>query len=285
MENIFNILSTLRANFEFYSAVETKIANAVLTDPHKFITYSMTELSETLGVSQGSINNFARKVAGVGFAAFKLQIAKELPNGETHPFTPVKDSDGIKDILQKNISDLVTTFHNTYNLNSEQSMKNAASMILGAKRIELYGIFNSGITANSFYYQLVQLGLPAYYISDVLISPVSASLLDKDSLIIAVSSSGKTKDIIDTVKIAKAQNVPVITITSNKNSPLAKLSNEVLITASSGNYISNSKHETQVSQLLIANTICSYIQSIVDKDGENRYFKLYDILDSHSVND
>jgi len=280
-----NIFSVLRTNLEYYSDVEKKIAHCILLDPNQFITYSMAELSESIGVSQGSINNFSQKVSGGGFAALKLQIASQLPAFEPVHFSTVTDDDEAMDVLSKTIDQANLAFRNTFELNSAESMKKAADMILCAKRIEIYGIFLSGIVANSFYYQLLQLGLSAAFVSDVLLSPVSASMLDSSGLVIAVSSSGKTKDIIDAVKIAKSNDVPILTITSNKNSPLAKLSDAVLYTASSGAAISNSMYETQMSQTLIVDALCSYIRHRLDKDGNKQYFKLDDILNSHNVND
>ena len=86
-------------------------------------------------------------------------------------------------------------------------------------------------------------------------------------------------------KIAKSNGVPILTITSNKNSPLAKLSDAVLYTASSGTAISDSMYETQLSQTIIIDALCSYIRHHLDRDGDKKYFKLTDILNSHNVND
>jgi len=285
MTGLKNIFSTLRTNLEYYSDVEKKIANCILRDPNEFITHSMADISEKIGVSQGSINNFSQKVCGGGFSSLKLQLAQQLPTFEPMTFSTVTDDDEAKDVLQKTIDQANLAFRNTFELNSDESMKKAAEMILRSKRIELYGVFLSGISANSFYYQLLQLGFSASYVSDVLLSPVSAFMLDHSGLVIAVSSSGKTKDIIDAVKIAKSNGVPILTITSNKNSPLAKLSDAVLYTSSSGTAISDSMYETQLSQTIIIDALCSYIRHHLDRDGDKKYFKLTDILNSHNVND
>ena len=56
-----NLLSELQVNREFYSNVERKITDVILKEPTAFINYSIKELSDLAGVSQGSINNFAKK--------------------------------------------------------------------------------------------------------------------------------------------------------------------------------------------------------------------------------
>ena len=158
-------------------------------------------------------------------------------------------------------------------------------MILSAKKVEIYGVFRSAVVATDFYYQLLPLGIPASFVSDVLTCAVSASMLGDDSLVIAVSSSGQTQDVIDAVRLAKANGVPVVAITSNRGSPLAGISDKVLIAAPSGNSLSASPAEIRMSQLALTDAICSYIRSKLDSDGNKTYFKMNEILSSHNVRD
>ena len=62
-----NLISELTVNRDYLSTVERKIADVILKDPKKFITYSISELAGVAGVSQGSINNFSQKLIGSGF--------------------------------------------------------------------------------------------------------------------------------------------------------------------------------------------------------------------------
>lgn len=116
-------------------------------------------------------------------------------------------------------------------------------------------------------------------------SAVSASMLDQNSLVIAVSSTGQTKEVIDAVTIAKNNGVPVICLTSNKSSRLAQMADEVLLAASSGVSISDRSDEIRMTELLLVDTLCSYIRSIIDTEGEKHYYKLKDIISSHSIKD
>ena len=280
-----NILSKIEANISVYSGIERRIAEKILENPKKFITYSMTDLSKEAGVSQGSINNFSKKVSGNGFSALKLMIAQQLPLYTEEQFTSLEDGDSIKDILRKSKVENEKALKNTIILNNEHSLESAVNKILTAKKIELYGIARSGIIAKDFFYQLLQLGLPATYVDDVLLSPVSSSMLDENCVVIAVSSTGRTKDIIDAVKIAKENNVHIICITANKNSPLAKLADDVLLAMPSGETVTGTANEVRLSQMFLTNCICSHLNYILDKDGKKHYYKVKNILDSHSVND
>jgi len=188
-------------------------------------------------------------------------------------------------MLQKTTESIGDALKNTSVLNDEETLRTVGDLILGAKKVEIYGIFRSAVVATDFYFQLIQLGIPATFVSDVLTCAVSASMLGEGSLVIAISSSGQTQDVIDAVRLAKANGVPVITITAHKASPLAQLADRVLIAAPSGNARSANANEVRLSQLALTDALCSYLRTRLDADGNNRYFKMNEILSSHNVKD
>lgn len=112
---------------------------------------------------------------------------------------------------------------------------------------------------------------------------VDASMLSSQSLVIVISSSGRTKEILDAVEIAKKNDVPVICLTAHKSSPIATISDDVLLTAPSGISISDRSSEIRLAQLFLLDALCAYLQSIIDSSGNKRYYRLQEILNSHDV--
>lgn len=57
-------------------------------------------------------------------------------------------------------------------------------------------------------------------------------LIQKNDVLLLISNSGKTREILEFIELAKNlyNSIPVISLTGNKNSPLAKVSNECLFT-------------------------------------------------------
>lgn len=279
------LIQKIKAQLPYYSNVEKRIAQKIVENPKVFITLSMAQLSKEINVSQGSINNFSKKITGGGFSNLKLILAQELPEieKENHEFSNIEKN--FEHTPEKAFEKSNKALKNTVTLNSEETIKNVVKKLLNAKRIELYGIFRSGIIAKDFSYQLLQLGLPATYVDDVLLSPVSSLMLDDKSVVIAISSSGRTKDIIDAVKIAKEKGVYVICLTAHKSSPLSKLANETLISAYSGESMTGESNEARLAQMFLVNCICSQLNYELDKCGTHHYHKVKEILNSHSVDD
>lgn len=265
--------------------VERTIADKIIAEPDAIISGTLAELANSLHVSQGSIINFSRKFSGGGFPTLKEHIRQSLENADDTPFSSVDNHESVKHAMELKIRENLTAFQNTLSLNDDAALTNAVNKILSAKKIEIFGIFNSGIVARSFCYQLIQLGIPATFVSDSLMCAVSASMLDENSLVIAISDSGATREILDAVTIARKNRVAAICLTTNRHSPLARMCDDVLITASSGMNISERSEEVRLSQYLIVDTICSYIRSITDQTGQEHYYKLREIISSHSITD
>lgn len=286
------LLSEIGSSRDIMSPVEKRIADVILADPRKFTAYSMTELASVADVSQGSIINFSNKYSGGGFPALKLQIAAGLSEHESkrlalegEPFNVAQSSDSVKDVFEKTADGVAIALSHTSAINDDGELLRVADRILAAKKVEIYGVFQSAIVANDFYYQLIQLGIPASFVSDVLTCSLSASMLDKDSLVIAISSSGQTKDIVDAVSLAKENGVPVVLMTANRISTLAKLADEVIVAAPSGISQSTRSNEVRISELVLVDALCAYLRSRIDETGEKRYFNIKNILNSHSVDD
>lgn len=280
-----DVFKEIKGAYEYLSRVEKALANIILESPEKFINCSMARLSEELGISQGSINNFSKKFSSGGFSALKLKVAQSLPVLKKESFTAVSFGESAKSAMETRIKDTLAAFENTLSLNSEESLKSAAEKIMNAKKIDIYGIFGSAIVAKDLCLRLIQLSIPATYVDDVLMCAVSASMLQEGSLVIAVSCSGATKDIIDAVKIAKKNGVSTLAITAGSFSPLSKLCDNTLMSAPSGKSVSDRADEVRLSQLLIVDTLCSYIRSRQQDLGEKHYYKLSDILNLHSIDD
>ena len=277
------IYSKIQSELEFMSRTERRIAEIILEHPEEFIGYSAIELAALADVSQGSINNFSKKYVGGGFSELKKQLAMKLNEYKRVSFDVVSAGDRIHDIMNASIDHLAKAFQLTMEINKEETLRRVADMIMKAKKIEVYGIFQSGIVANDCYHQLLQLGLPVSYVTDVLMCPVSAMMLNTESLVIAISSSGKTKDIYETVKIAKENQVPCVCITRNVNGPIAELCDEVLGISIGDEALGRTAGTVRMCEYYLIDAICSYIRYQMDENGKTQYFKLSRILNSHNL--
>ena len=278
------LLHRLRTMLEFMNSAERKIAKVILADPERFTKYSLSELARISGVAQGSIINFSKKYCGGGFPELKLAVARAIVGSKETLFSTTAATGTMRESLNSTVSDICIALDNTAALNSEDELSTAVDMLLSAKKIEIYGIFRSAVVATDMYFQLIQLGVPSTFVSDVLTCAMSASMLDSESLVVAVSSSGQTQDVIDAVKLAKANGAKILAITAHKESPLAALADVTLVASPSGNTLSGHSTEIRTSQLALVDTLCTSLRERLD-GSDSRYEIMSRILKSHNVKD
>jgi len=105
-----------------------------------------------------------------------------------------------------------------------QSAKKVIADILNANNIFLMGAGRSGLVARAFAMRLMHLGFSAYVVGES-----TTPAVRNEDVVIAISGSGETRSIADLGKIAKEIGAGLITVTSDKDSTLGRLSDTVMV--------------------------------------------------------
>ena len=111
----------------------------------------------------------------------------------------------------------------------DENFENAIKLILDSKgRVVVTGIGKSAIIANKIVATLNSTGTPAIFMHAADAIHGDLGIIKKDDVIICISKSGNTPEIKDLVPFLKMNNNPLISITGDVNSFLAKNSAVVL---------------------------------------------------------
>ena len=93
-----------------------------------------------------------------------------------------------------------------------------------------------------------------------------ASLMDEDDVIVAISHSGETDEIIKTVNIAKANGASVISVTEDKSSRLRDISDVNLGYFSGESILETGSISSKLAQFFIIDLV--YTQVVKEKSAE-----------------
>lgn len=220
------ILDTLVNGEVKLSKSEKWIALSVLNNPTKVINQSITSLAEEAGVSLPTVNRFCKKLGFDGYPAFKIQIAQEITNTNEllDRFNVDKDT---PEVVKRVMSDIQSTIVNVgQNLNAE-SIDKATDLLASANSITFFGLGGSGPVALDAQHKFFRFGVPVVAHTDYINQRMIVSMMKEGDLLVSISFTGRTTEIVETAKIAKKNGVKTIALTS-EDSPLAKLSDVVL---------------------------------------------------------
>jgi len=209
------------------SKSERKIASIVLSNPSRVINQSISALSEEADVSLPTVNRFCKKLGFDGYPSFKIQIAQELSTTNRMLIDRFNVDKDTPDLVKRVMSDIQSTVVSVgQNLNPD-SIDKATAMLASAKSITFFGLGGSGPVALDAQHKFFRFGIPVVAHTDYINQRMIVSMMNTDDILVLISFTGRTAEIVKTAKVAKSNGVKTIALTS-KDSPLAKLSDVVL---------------------------------------------------------
>lgn len=258
-----------------FTKSEFKIHQYIFSNPEKVIYHSLTELSEACGVAEATVLRFFRKLGYKGFQDFKLLFAQEQTS-ETLP-------DNNSSYKEKVKSNMIQALENTYEVIDEKELESSIIAISNSVDVVIFGIGASGIAALDMQNRLMRIGKNVQVIIDSHFQLMRATTLNSNSVVIAISLTGGTKDIVDSVKIASEKGAKIIAMTNYVKSPLTKFANHILLGSAKEHPLDSGSLVSKISQLYLIDLICTGLslsqieraQTIKQEISKNITEKLY----------
>ena len=227
------MLDRIKASLPSLAPAEQRVGKLVLQDPRAFANLPVTQLADRAHVSKPTVVRFCRSVGYDGLSDFKLKLAGSVSEGVPFIHRSVDADDKTTDVMVKVIDNTVAAFLKYRNDASasalEQAVQALAQTHSTGKRIEFYGVGNSGIVAQDAQHKFFRLGMNTIAYSDGHMQVMSASMLGQGDCVVVISNSGRTRDLMDACDIAKKRSATTIVITAS-GSPLAT-SGQIHLTA------------------------------------------------------
>jgi DNA-binding MurR/RpiR family transcriptional regulator len=268
-------LLILSSIYQSLSRTEKKVADVIISDPGSVVYVTLTDLAEKAEVGETSVLRLCRKIGFRGYQDFKLSLAQDLAVPSKYVHSGIDESDELSVIAKKITMENMKTIESTLNLLDTVQMEKAIEAISRARKIYFFGVGSSAHTALDGKYRFMRLGFDTEAITDPHIMAMSATLMRKEDVVFAVSTSGSTKDIVDAIRIAKMQNVFFICLTSHLRSPLTQHADVVLLSKSSETPLQGGAFSSKISQIHVLD-ILSTVTAIRYKE------KSYGALDKTS---
>ena len=244
------MLDRIKASLPSLAHAEQRVGKLVLADPRAFANLPVTELADRAHVSKPTVVRFCRSMGYDGLSDFKLKLSGSVSEGVPFIHRSVDADDKTSDVAVKVIDNTVAAFLKYRNDASSFALEHAAQALADThktgRRIEFYGVGNSGIVAQDAQHKFFRLGLNTIAYSDGHMQVMSASMLQPGDCAVIISNSGRTRDLMDACDIARKRGATTIVITAS-GSPLAGIGHIHLTADHPEGY---DKYSPMVSRLL-----------------------------------
>lgn len=212
------IVPIIEAVYNNLTSLEKTIADFFIHNSQK-IDFSAKNISEKLFVSEASLSRFAKKCGYKGYREFVFQYKDSFIGTEKK----------VGDLTESVLNSYHELLYKSFNLVDEEQMNRISKLLTQKKRVFVYGKGSSGLAAKEMKLRFMRLGLDVEAVTDTHVMKMNSVRINNNCLVIGVSVSGKTSEVVSSIKAAKLNGASTIMITASKIDELMDICDEILL--------------------------------------------------------
>jgi DNA-binding MurR/RpiR family transcriptional regulator len=232
---------------------------------------SLREVAAALEVSEPLLVKVAKKV---GFSGFREMRTALISYFESLPYEreeEITEHDSLDNVLDKVFSNSIQVLKEARSVADAATIGKAARLIFQARRVIIFGVGGSASVGMDFEHKLLRIGIISHAYSDFHLMLMAASQLDKKDVVIAISQSGETREMLNAAHTAIANKAKLICITNDNGSPLSQCSDlSIFSPAMSGPLLG----QNAVARIVQLNLLDSLFIAILLEDYQGNKEKL-----------
>jgi len=234
---------------------ETKVADIILEHPEAAIHFSVSELAEQAGVSDPTVIRFCRSLGFKGFQDFKIYLAQSIIPGIRNIHETVNQGENVPDLVRKVFDANTAAIQSTLGTLDFASIDEAIKELSNAKRIMFFGLGNSAVVAKDAYHKFFRIGIPCEWFEDSHMAMMAASIMKPEEVLVVISHSGSTTDIVDVLDVASKAGARSIAIVSHHKSPVSGKADHTLCVASTETEYRFEPMASRIAQLSVIDVL------------------------------
>ena len=251
-----NVLNKIGSLYQSLTKSEKKIADTILRSPDLVSQCSLSEIAKHLQVGEATLVRFCRTK---GFSEFKLELSIELATKDNQDEsileTEIMPSDDSLTIAQKLQTAVANVMEETINLLDLKQLEEVVKVLKKARRIFLFGVGSSGVTAEDAKNKLMRIGFQVDASGNNHFMYMQAALLTSSDVAIGLSHSGYSAETAHTIKIAKQNGATTVALTHSLRSPVTEYADYVLVNGNKQGKLQGDSIGTKIAQLFVLDLI------------------------------
>lgn len=263
MDNyLLDLKTMIKENYDHFTQVEKTIADYFLSDPNDE-DYSAKAIAKRLYVSEASLSRFAKKLHFKGYREFIFAYNKK------------KENQLLDDLTRYTIHKYQTVLEDTYKIADSCQMVRIAEMLNAYDRVFIYGEGSSSLVAKEYSYRFTRIGLDVEACVDTNEIGLNVSRINEKALVIGITISGKTADVLEGLQAAKEKGAQTVLLTSVRNIAFEAYCDEVVLLPYEKNITISNIISPQFPPLVLMDIIYTHYLS---HDYEDKMNKIRDTL-------
>lgn len=233
---------------------EKTIAQALMENPEAISHLTLACMARESGSSEASIIRFCKRMGFDGYSGLKQAFITALAEGGQVTAEGIDAADDMITILKKVFQSNMQTLNDTLALASE-NYDRALHALLHANAVHFFGSGDAFAVCQLAYMKFSRLDMPGSAHSDVMLQMVAAGNMQAGDVAFAVSYEGRSRNVVEAMRIAKLRGATTICITKMNKSPLLKYTDINLFMAVSDLTVGRDKATRRVADQAVLDAL------------------------------
>lgn len=234
-QNAGDLVQRIQERYATLRKSERIVADYLREHAGTRLSLSITELAQTLGLSEATVSRVSRALGYSGFPDLKLSLAEGAATRSSFANIPaeIEQTDTLVGTSAKLANLLSTAIQGTQRMLDTERIDRCIQAIRRARKVVLVGVGGAAAICDEAAHLFMKAGLDAVACNDHYTQVVLAANLDARDVMIGISHTGTTLGIASALKLAREMGAATIAMTSAPTSPVARAAATTLVTWSS----------------------------------------------------
>ncbi|WP_412518559.1 MurR/RpiR family transcriptional regulator [Staphylococcus simulans] len=255
MENE-QLLIYIEEQMEQLTKNEQQVARYLIESPEAVLEMSAQALGKDTQTSSATVIRCVHKLGFKGLVDLKLAISSYLPNHQASIYQEMEQNEPANEIKNKLFTRAAYTLKTTETLLDDQTLEEIAEKLRQCQKLVVFGVGASHIVAEDIFQKFTRAGMNVVHSSDAHIIATALTGSSEGTLLIGISNSGQNQETLKLAQVAQHYGIPVIGMTSRKDSELASGADYCLLhDASSDRSLRLAATSSLIAQLITVDTL------------------------------
>ena len=247
------------------SKSDNKLIHYFLSNGLKACSSSISEISRDCDISHATVTRFARKFGFETLKDFKISLAQDLgaQDSDSHTKrTAINLKESCEATAQKLLQLNQTLLSQTAVEIGFESVTKMVKEMVSARHVFFFGIGSSGFLARDAARKIARIGIDARCYTDSHEIMTHSAMITSNDLVIYISNSGKTGELVRSAAICSKRGAMICAITAETTSPLYSFTDITVLHAVHDYDLAHGYADSRLSVFFIIDLI--YIELIKD---------------------
>lgn len=230
-------ITRMRHQIPYLNPALRRIGEYILDNKEKCKTITIKDLAAACEVAESTVTRFVKENGFRNFQELKISLTEfttsqehaDKPDIDVPIYEDIAQADATEDIIEKIFYKNIQKMTTCKDLLHLPSINQAVELLSGCAQIIFVCTGSSAVAAEEAVMRFTRAGKSCCFWRDYSLQLMSAAILGENDVVIGISDSGKTKSVIEAMQIAKASGARLVAITSDSSSPIAALSDVILL--------------------------------------------------------